>query len=396
MKKILFIVPRPFYPPYYGYQIRAFNISKTLVSKYDVDVLLITEEKIVSTDTKILKKIFKHLIIFQKSKWRFFVNAIWGIFKNDPLQVSYYYFDDIQQWINSHAKQYDIIFCSTLRTTKYVEKIIGPKKIIDFIDAISLHYKIATDIRKNLLWKVIYFFESRRLLSYERKVINKFDLGFVSSQLDKDFIIQGELKKLDDKLLVVPNGVNQNYLMDNQSLAEKNWLVFLGKMNYPPNEDAVIYFSKNIFPILKNRLKNLEFLIVGIKPSKKVLKLNNIPGVKVLGFVPDPSLYLKQAKLIVVPLRFGGGIQNKVLEPMALGKVIISTPFGVRWLEGKDGIHFLVAQNDQDFIQKILDLLNNQEKRIRIGHNARKLIFQKYTWQIIGRQLLSYIERLFD
>jgi len=391
--KILYITFRVLYPPNYGYQIRAFNLGRILASKYKVDLLAISEEKIDEKSIQDLNKIFNKVIIFYKKPYQFLLNAFLGIFKEEPLQVSYYYFRDIQDWINSHYKEYDLIFCLTIRTTKYLQNI-DIKKTVDLIDAISLNYQTAAKIRKNFFWKFIYSFENKRLLPYEQKALQDFDLGFITSNFDKKFITR-ERPELENKLLVIPNGVKPYYLRENnEKIKEKDWILFLGKMDYPPNEDAVIYFSREIFPALRKKIKNIGFLIVGGNLTKRVLRLKNISGVRLTGFVKDPSFYLRKAKIIVIPLRFCAGIQNKILEAMALGKAVITSPIAARGIEGKEGVHFLIAKDREDFIEKILELFSNSEKRKFIGKNAKELIKKKYTWQRIEEDLFSNISKI--
>ena len=178
-------------------------------------------------------------------------------------------------------------------------------------------------------------------------------------------------------------------------MEEKNWIVFLGKMNYYPNEDSVVYFARQVFPLLRSKLKNVKFIIVGAYPTRRVQALSKIPGVEVTGFVDDPYEYLGRAKVVVAPIRLGAGIQNKILEAMALRKPVVTTSKGARGIAGgADGKHFVVADDPEKMAEKILELLNDPERRREIGQNARALIEERYTWDVIGAELLAEIEKV--
>jgi glycosyltransferase involved in cell wall biosynthesis len=167
-------------------------------------------------------------------------------------------------------------------------------------------------------------------------------------------------------------------------------------MNYAPNVDAVSYFVTKVFPHIHAQLPNIRFVIVGTSPAKEVLKLARVPSVFVTGYVEDPYEYLEKAKVVVAPLRFSAGIQNKILEAMALRKAVVTTTKGARGIGGKDGEHFLVADEPEDMAGKILKLLGNQNLRKEIGENARKLVETTYRWDIIGQKLLAEIDQVLN
>jgi glycosyltransferase involved in cell wall biosynthesis len=244
------------------------------------------------------------------------------------------------------------------------------------------------------LWKLIYIVENRRLLPYELKVLAGFDKAFITSPFDKTYLDENS-EQSNDHLIVIPNGIKEELLSRVNKFKElrENWLVFLGRMDYAPNVDAVSYFAKNILPLLSKNA-NVKFHIVGTNPTKQVVNLRNYEHVYVTGFVNDPYEYLEKAKIVVAPLRFSSDIQNKVLEAMALGKTVVMTSKAARGIEGKNGIHFIVADDDREMTSSILDLLTNERKRREIGDNARQLVEKKYRWDYIGEKLLEEIGEL--
>ena len=394
MKKILMMSYRFPYPLIDGSRIRIYNIGKMLAKKYQVDLLAINEGNISNGDIKEMKNIFNKVIPFSFNPIWFKVNTLKGLFSKDSLQIYYHYFKKVQEWINQHYTEYDLIFCVHIRMTKYLEKIKNITKAIDFIDATSINYKEA---QKNSIgmWKFIYPIENKRALSYEIKILKEYDKAFITSRFDRNYLLSNT-QVSNNKLIVISNGVKEELLFRENRFKEENWIVFLGKMNYAPNIDAVRYFANEIFPIIIKEKNDIKFIIVGSSPSKRVLKLRKRKNIEVTGFVDDPYEYLEKAKIIVAPLRFSAGTQYKILEAMALGKTVVTNSKGVRGISGEDGKHFVVINDEKEMAKKILDLISNKPKRKEIGNNARELIKQKYGWDIISKDLYKEIDDVLE
>jgi len=391
VKRILVLSSRIPYPLVGGDRKRVYHISKILATRYHVDLLAINENRAKREELKALDEIFDNLILFDFNLTILKANALKNFFSRKPIQVGGYYFKTVQKWIDKHFKEYDLVYCNHIRTAEYTRRL-PCKKVLDFHDAISVNYKDALRKAKGF-WKVFYFIEDKGLLPYELEVLQDFDKYFITSQADKDYLLANTSMPADIK--VIPMGVDENALRRNQNVEEKNWIVFLGKMNYYPNEDAAVYFARQVFSLLRSKLKDVKFIIVGAYPTRRVQALSKIPGVEITGFVDDPYEYLERAKVVVAPIRLGAGIQNKILEAMALRKPVVTTSKGARGIAGgEDGKHFVVADSPEEMAEKILALLNAPERRRVIGQNARALIEEKYTWDVIGAKLLAEIEKI--
>jgi len=392
MKKILMISYRFPYPLIDGSRIRIYNIGKILAERYQVDLLAINEGKIAAEDIREMEKIFNKVIPYSFNPTWFKLNTLKGLFSKNSLQIYYHYFKKVQEWINQHYTEYDLIFCVHIRMTKYLRKITNIPKVIDFIDATSINYQEAQR-NSGGLWRFIYPVENKRTLSYELKMLKEFDKVFITSPFDKQYLVDNSQNVIDN-LIIIPNGVKEELLIRKNNFKEEKWIVFLGKMNYSPNVDAVIYFAKRIFPLIIKIEDDLKFIIVGSNPTKEILKLGRRKNIKVTGFVEDPYEYLEKAKIVVAPLRFGAGTQYKILEAMALGKVVVTTSKGARGISGEDGKHFIIVDNEKEMSKKILDLIDDKLKRDRIGNNAKKLINSKYRWDIIGEKLYKEVDKV--
>ena len=382
------------YPLIAGSRIRIYNIGKILAEKYQVDLLSINEGDIANEDIKEIEKIFNKVIPFSFNPIRFKINTLKGLFSKDSLQIYYHHFDKVQKWIDQHYKEYDLIFCVHIRMTKYLKNINNVPRVIDFIDATSLNYQEA---QKNStgIWKFIYPIENKRALSYEIKILKDYDKTFITSPFDRNYLLDNT-EVPDSKLVLIPNGAREELLFRENKFKEENWIVFLGKMNYSPNVDAVIYFANEIFPLIIKNRNDVRFIIVGSSPTKEVLKLDKRKSIDVTGFVEDPYEYLEKAKIIVAPLRFSAGTQYKILEAMALGKVVVTTSKGARGISGEDGKHFVVVDDEKEMVKIILDLMKDKIKRKEIGNSARELIREKYSWNIISKDLYKEIDNVLE
>lgn len=390
MKKILILYSRIPYPLIGGDRIRIYYTGRTLSKRYEVDLACISEGKVREEYVKKLKEIFHKVIIFPYSRWRFKWNAFKGVISKKPLQVHYYRFKKMQKWINNNYRNYDLIFANHIRTVEYLEKIDCPK-IVDLHDAISMNYLEAAK-RVRGLWKAIYWMEKRRVLPYEVKTVNEFARSFIVSDIDRDYLIrQGAAQ---EKIITIPVAVKDEVINRSSQVKEENQIVFFAKMDTLPNRDAAVYFAKEVFPLLRKKNRSLKFIIVGARPPREVLRLERIAGIRVTGFVEDPYNFLDSCKVFVVPLRFGAGIQNKLLEAMALRKPVVTTSLAAKAIKGKEGKHFLVADAPEEMANSILELFQDKEKRKSLGEEARALIEKQYTWRTVGQNLLREINEI--
>jgi len=390
MKKILVLYSRIPYPLIGGDRIRVYYTGKTLSRRHKVDLVCLNEGKVRKEYMEKLKEIFNEVIVFPYSPYRFRWNAFAGVVSKKPLQVHYYRFKKMQKWINNNYRNYDLVFANHIRTVEYLKKIDCPK-IVDLHDAISMNY-IEAARRVTGLWRAIYWMEKGRVLPYEVKTVNEFARSFIVSDIDRDYLIQQGAAQ--EKIITIPVAVKDEVINRSSQAKEEDQIVFFAKMDTLPNRDAAIYFAKEVFPLLRKKNRSLKFIIMGARPPKEVLRLEGIAGIRVTGFVEDPYNFLDSCKVFVVPLRFGAGVQNKLLEAMALRKPVVTTSLAAKAIKGKDGKHFLVADGPVEMANRILGLLEDKEKRESLGEEARALIEREYTWRTVGQKLLREIDRV--
>ena len=385
MKKILFLCSRVPYPLVGGDKIRMFNSLRLLSEEYSVDLLYIDVEY-PNEDVNIsLKKYCNEIYCFKVSKLSHYIQTLIGLFTNrKPLQVNYYYNRKVQKWIDDNIDNYDMIYCNHIRMTEYVRKH-NTCKIVDFVDSIAMNYIKA--YKKSFgIWKLIYKIEKKRVKVYEKEIAIEFEKKIIISSVDRKFIDPDNLYNIK----VIGNFVSE--IIYNHDLEEKSdQLCFLGKMNYEPNVSATIYFAKEIFPILKELNNNISFKIIGAFPIKKIIELESIKDIEVMGFVKNPYDEIQKSQLFIAPMVSGAGIQNKILEAMKIGKCVITTTIGAEGLECLKGNELIIADSKEDLIEKIMFYLENKKIRDEIGRNAQRYIQKYFSKEKIRNSFLEFI-----
>ena len=384
-KKVLFISSRAIFPIIGGDQIRTAQQLEFLLQKYDVDVVYQDSSK----DNDILKKYAPKVhksTCFKISRILYYLQTLRFLFNKRPLQVNYYYNKEMKHYIDSCINEYDIVFCNNIRTAEYVRNVRGIIKVMDFVDAISMNYEKAQREAKGLK-KLIYMIDFKRCKYYEQLILNSFDKCAIISDIDRHYIYKGHGKDI----FVIGNKVDipNKLLISNHST--DNVLLFVGKMNYEPNVVAVTYFVENIFPHLLKNNPQLKFLIVGAKPDERVLKLAN-KNIEITGFVDSLEPYFQNATIVIAPMQTGAGIQNKIIQAMSYGCCVATTNIGAEGLDIKQN-EIAIYNSNKDMIDGINDLLNNREKRINMGLNARKYVTSHLSSSVISEQFWNFMNK---
>jgi len=382
-KRILFLSSRLPYPPIGGDRLKNFWLLKILSKHFNIHLVSITEKDVTYKFYSWANEIGITYKIFRKTRLDFILNASRFMFNRLPIQVNYYYFKDIQNYIDSIYHKYDLLFATLIRTAKYVIDKDKPK-ILDMADSIGLSYKRSAKRTYSKLWKIIYNVESKRLLDFESKCIISFNKTLFVNNEERAFF------KYPEKTVWLANGVNEHLLTyDRVNLKYKNHIIFFGKMDYQPNIDAVLWFVKNVLPFLN---RNLKFAIVGANPPKKIKLLEKkYSNVIVTGFIEDPYEIIKSSLCVVAPMQTGGGIQNKILESMALGTINIVSSLAAKPIGGKNGEHYFIVDDPEEVVHLINDIYKNSKKYEYIKENARDFIKNNFTWGVYEKKLLGLI-----
>jgi glycosyltransferase involved in cell wall biosynthesis len=374
-KKVLIISPGLPYPPVDGHKLKLYNLALQLTEKVDLHLIVISNEK-VNTECEIfLNQTFSSYKIFKFSIIFYILNLLKSIFnKKIPYQVAYYTFPKVRKYLESIQKNVDYVIFNLIRTTGYSDVFEENQIILDMVDSIGINYLKSRNKTSSLLYKLIYLLDTKRLLIHEKKSIKTSKYTLLVNKTEADYY------KKYGRVLWLPNGVNKE-LLNISHLNNRPIICFFGAMFYQPNIDAVIWFSKNVFPKLNPYIK---FYIIGGRPSNEILKLSN-DRIIVTDFLDNPYDLIASSICTVAPMQTGGGIQNKVLESMALGKITVTNDLGSNPIVGSCNMNnILIANTPDEFANLINELFIDPEKFSHIGANARDLIRKNYSWENYG------------
>jgi len=388
MIKVLLLTSRLPYPPVGGDKLKNYNLIKILSKYYDVHLVTLTDEKLDDKSKEFLEEYTTSYQVFTKSKIDFLMAISRSLYNKEPLQVNYYYFNDVQKYIDNKTKKIDFIISTLIRTSKYAVHLDKPK-IFDMADSIGQNYKKSLQNVKSLFWKIIYKIESTRLIDYEKYTIDKYNTTLMFNKEEIKFF------DMENKIKFIPHGVNEDLLLyDKVDEKYKNNISFFGKMDYQPNIDAVLWFIENILDKLN---QNILFYIVGAKPTNKILELEKkYKNIVVTGFVDDPYEILKSSMCIVTPMQTGAGIQNKVLETMALGTINIISSLAAKPIGAINKKDYIVLDEPIKISNEINKIYENKQKYDFYKQNSKEFIKNSFTWSIYEKVYIDTIKEILN
>ena len=227
-----------------------------------------------------------------------------------------------------------------------------------------------------------------RLRQFEREVCLASERVLAVSEADKDALSRLS-PAIGKRIKVLPNGVDPAYWSRDADYLPApvedgpETLVFDGSMDFRPNVDAVQWFAREVWPLIRAERPDARFYVVGRNPTRDVLALGNRPGITITGTVDDPRSWVAAATVYVVPMRIGGGVRLKVLQAMAMGCALVSTPVGIEGIAVQDGREVMVARSAHSFARGVVTLLAEPQRRATLGHAARELATTRYAWQTL-------------
>lgn len=308
------------------------------------------------------------------------LKSLFYLFSFRPLTLPYFYSKKLSLDVKRILKEekIDLIYVYSSSMAQYVMDAMGVRKIMDFADADShkwLQYFKFT--WPPLSW--VYFLEYLKMKAFEKKVAKNFDSTIAISE-DEKKLFGSYIKDL--KMDVVNNGVDLEYFKPREKGYNLKQLIFVGAMDYIPNIDAVTYFFQQILPLVKEKVPDVKFYIVGGRPSAAVKKLAEDRSVVVTGFADDVRKVLTDSAVCVAPLRIARGVQNKILEAMAAGVPVVTTSKGNEGINARRGEDIFVEDDPRSFAQRIVELLNNSLLRNQTARNARGFVEKNHNWQV--------------
>jgi sugar transferase (PEP-CTERM/EpsH1 system associated) len=395
---LLFLAHRVPYPPNKGDKIRSFHLLERLASRHRVFLGAFADAPEDLEHAGTLAALCEEVRILRLRPRLARLASLQGLLQGQPLTVPYYRCRAMQEWVDQaiagNAIDRAVVFSSAMAPYLLGKQYQGIRRVVDFVDVDSDKWaQYAQTTRPAVRW--IYRRESARLLALERQIAGEFD-GSVFVSAAEAALFRRLAPESAGKVTFASNGVDTLYFDPALPLPSpypegEKPLVFTGAMDYWPNVDAVCWFAEEILPAVLKAAPDAVFYAVGARPAPAVQRLARLPGVRIPGQVPDVRPYLRHAAAVVAPLRIARGIQNKVLEGMAMARPTVVTPAALEGIEAVADHELLVAADARAFADQVVAALSATEASA-VGAAARCRVLADFDWN----NNLSAFDRLLE
>jgi len=389
MGKLLYLVHRLPYPPNKGDKVRSYHLLKHLTQQHRVFLGTFIDDPADEAYLDTVRDLCPDLHVARIQPRAAKLRSLAGLLTGQSLSQHYYQNAGLQTWVQRTLAENDIdavvIFSSVM--AQYIKTGSSPRMLVDFVDVDSAKWtQYAPDHRWPLSW--LYRREGERLLAFERSVALRAQRSFFVTDNEATLFKQFAPESAAT-VDAISNGVDAVFFAPDPALpspfestadqSQQIPLVFTGAMDYWPNIDAVIWFVADMLPALRQQWPQLCFYIVGRSPPPAVQALAG-PGVVVTGTVPDVRPYLQHAAVVVAPLRVARGIQNKILEAMAMARPVVAAQSCTQAVSAELETELLAATTAAEFVTQVNALLNAPDRSASVGAAGRQRVLSDYSW----------------
>jgi glycosyltransferase involved in cell wall biosynthesis len=400
--RILYVTPHP--PS--RIRVRSYGFLSQLQREHEVTLVTQCASEKELADVTVLRNQGYEVVAVQESKRQAVLRSGMALLSSDPLQVAYARsarFTQAVQYL-CNERNFDVIHVEHLRGIASMEEIASHHPLVwDAVDCISLLCKYSKVAGPSLSVRMVARLEYKRTHHYEFHILNKLSHIAVTSGRDRDAMIAlkrlqtGNLASSDDTLGqgidVVPNGVDLDYFRPVHQERRRFNVVFSGKMSYHANVATALYLRQQIMPLIWKEQPQATLTIVGSNPPKAIQRLAADSRVEVTGYVEDLRPYIRRAQVMLSPMVYSVGIQNKVLEAMALGTPVVVARQAAASLGARDGRDLLIADSPREFAEFALRLMNDAELHAAIHRCGRTYVEQHHDWGVLTTRLVEVYRR---
>jgi len=377
--RILLVCHRLPFPPKRGGKIRPFNIIRHLTeSGHSVTVGSLARSEEEWQEGQPLKAYCDKLIVGRIGSVAAVSNMIGRLPTSVPSSMGYFYSRSLDREIREELRQhrYDLIFVHCSSVAQYVRSATGIPSILDFGDMDSQKWLDFSTYRRFPL-SMGYWFEGTKLCREEKRLAGRFDLSTCTTEAELETLRGFAVARQTDWF---PNGVDAEFFVPTEKPYDPDQICFIGRMDYYPNQQAMLYFCNDVLPLVQARRPETKLTIVGAEPSAEIRNLAERRGVTVTGTVPDVRDYVRASALSVAPLAIARGTQNKILESMALGVPVICSKKAAGGVDAVPGQHLLVAVSPEQYVDNIVRLLGSADERHELSTAARQRVLSSHSW----------------
>jgi sugar transferase (PEP-CTERM/EpsH1 system associated) len=382
--KILWVKAGGLVPPDSGGKIRSYNILRQLARNHSITFFSFHDAHGNDAHGE-LADVFDRVVCLPlnlpapKSLAEMKEYAL-HLFSREPYNISKFCRPEVRRELLHVLQQqpYDLILCDFVIAAGAIPWDWPCPKVLFTHNVEAEIWRRHYGIAKNPLWKALSRREWRRMQAAERRYLQLADHVLTVSENDRDFFAQF---LNPEELTVIPTGVDVEYFQPQAAEEIPDSIAFTGSMDWLPNEDAILYFIEEIFPLVRRQIPDASLCVVGRKPSSRLQALREMnKNLQITGWVEDVRPFLARSAVSIVPLRIGGGTRLKIFEALSMSKAVVSTSIGAEGLPVRHGEHLLIADDPPAFANAVVSLLRNPERRKQIGIAARDLVQTNYSW----------------
>ncbi len=373
--KIFILLSRVPFPIEKGDKLRAFHQIRCLSKRNEIVLCALSDSPVHPQAIKMLGDFCSEVHIIPIRTTGMIWNVIKAFINGKPLQVGYFYRSGAQKKINSliNSCKPDHIYCQLTRVSEYVKESKIPKTL-DYQDIFSMGAKRRAESSSPLL-KIFFNMEYRRLLRYEHDIFDQFDHKTIISQPDRDLLPH----PLRNEIIIIPNGVDHDYFSP-LKMEKTHDIVFTGNMGYPPNIDAARFIAEEIFPHVLKQFPKATLLLAGANPHSKVQALQS-SNITVSGWLSDIRNSYASSRVFIAPMRIGTGLQNKLLEAMAMEIPCITSILANQALGAKENEEILVGTTAEEYADHIINLMNDELKASILAKKGHAFVTRSFSWE---------------
>lgn len=369
-----------------GDKLRAFQQIKALSQNHDIHLFALNPGKLHQDAVEKLKPYCKSIQVLSLNRTHIFLNLVYAFFRGLPFQVGYFYSPGVILKVEEKIKKInpDLIFCQLIRVAEYVKDIKNIPKLLDYMDVFSrgMEQRAAN---APFFVRPFLRYEEKLLKAYENKAFDWFNERMIISEQDRSYITHHQ----KEKIRIIPNSIDRTaftpVLTD-----KKTDLLFVGNMNYKPNIDCVLYLVKEILPLVRKIIPEVTLEIAGANPRYVIRRLAS-KNITITGWVNDMCDSYAKARVFCAPMRIGTGLQNKLLEAMAMKVPCVTTTLCNNALKAENEKSILIGDDPQTIASHIVLLLKEEQKAAEIAANAFEFVWKYYDVKVINQQLEGLI-----
>lgn len=390
MKSLLILTPRFPYPVIGGDRLRIYQVCKVLSANYRLTLLSLCD-KLEEMSMPIPDDgIFHSVERIFLPRWRSWLNCAFALTSDEPLQVAYYRHREFRHRAAALMREHDGALAHLIRVGDAIKDEPGIK-FLEMTDAISLNYERIrkTNHSNRDLRAHIFAFEAKRLRKFETTIADYFDHNFLVSEIDRQFLFSGQPERLA-RVSVCSNGVDLSALPFNFEQAGQD-IIFIGNMVTLQNFDAAWFMAADVLPLIRTQRPATKLRLIGRISPEHAARLAALKAVEVTGEVEDVAIAARGGGVGVCPMRLGAGVQNKVLEYMALGLPTVSTQLGLEGFEAVSGRDLLVADDAKGIAAAVVKLLEDRDAAREMAQCARAFVEAHHSWGFMLNSLMMTI-----